>query len=88
MTEPRQTHHHVGTVAEALAVVVGGDDLEGEVGAPHIAVADCRLDDARVRLDHKAVVGGALLGGGDDQPVRHGAVIPRVHVSGLRFKHT
>ena len=78
-----QTHHHVGAVAEAVAVVVGGDDLEGEVGAAHVAVVDGRLDDARVCLDHEAVVGGALLGRRDDQPVRHGAEVPRVCVGGL-----
>ena len=77
------THHHVGTVAEAVAVVVGGDDLEGEVGAAHVAVVDGRLDDARVRLDHEAVVGGALFCWRDDQPVCHGAVVPGVCVGGL-----
>ena len=45
-----RTHHHVGRVAEAVAVVVGGDDLEGEVGAAQVAEVDGRLDDARVRI--------------------------------------
>ena len=83
-----RTHHHVGRVAEAVAVVVGGDDLEGEVGAAQVAEVDGRLDDARVRLDHKAVVGGALLRWRDDQPVRHGAEVPRVGVGGLWFKQS
>lgn len=78
---PQVTHHHFSTAAEPSAVVVGGDDLELEVGPAHVPKHDGRLNDTRVGLDDEAVL--ALLGGRNNQAVRHLAVIPRVLVSCL-----
>lgn len=75
------THHHISAAAQALSVVVGGDDRKLEVGPAHVAVHDSRLDDARVLLDHKAVL--TVCRGWDDQPVRIGTVVPCICISGL-----
>lgn len=78
----RETHHHLGAAAETFAVVVGGDDLELEVGPAHVSEHHGRLDDARVGFDDEAVL--ALLRGRDDEAVRHLAEIARVPVGGLK----
>lgn len=81
------THHHISAAAQALSVVVGGDDRKLEVGPAHVAVHDSRLDDARVLLDHKAVL--TICRGRDDQPVRIGTVVPCICISGLgKSNHT
>lgn len=78
---PQVTHHHFSTAAEPRSIVVGGNDLKLEVGPAQVPKHDGRLDDARVGLNDEAVL--TLLGGRDNQAVRHLAVIPSVFVSGL-----
>lgn len=78
---PQVTHHHFSAAAEPSAIVVGGNDLELEVGPTHVPKHDGRFNDARVGLDDEAVL--ALLGGRNNQAVRHLTVIPRVLVSCL-----
>lgn len=82
-----QTHHHLCLAAQPpLAVIVSGDHFKLEVGPSHVPVHNGSLDDAGVGLNDKAIL--AVGGGGDNNPVLHGAVIPCVLVQGLRQTNT
>lgn len=80
------THHYLRLAAVSLTVVVRSNHLKLKIRPPHVAIHDGRFDHAAVRFDDEAVfaVLGVFPGGrGDDEPVRHRAVVASVFVQSL-----
>lgn len=78
------TYEHFCFAAQSFAVIVGGNDLELEIGSPHVFEHHGSFDQPRVSLNHKSFL--AILDGGNDESVLHGTVIPSVLIIGLMGK--
>lgn len=56
MPNAEHTYHHFCTVAQALSVVVSGNNFKLEVGPAHVAKHRCGLDNPGVGLNDEAVL--------------------------------